>query len=110
MRHLERLAASGAPPSGRDRLQSFLTLAGSSPYLGRLLVQNPSFLDTLPAGGSARAPRTREDLEEDHEFLLKGEVFTEDNIRLWIDYKMEREVNPMRLRPHPYEFALYFDI
>ena len=49
-------------------------------------------------------------LEEDHEFLLKGEVFTEDNIRLWIDYKMEREVNPMRLRPHPYEFALYFDI
>ena len=65
MRHLERLAASGALPSGRDRLQSFLTLAGSSPYLGRLLVQNPSFLDTLPAGGSARAPRTREDLEED---------------------------------------------
>src|SRR5207245_6465826 len=48
-------------------------------------------------------------LEEDHEFLLKGEVFTEDNIRLWIDYKMEREANPMRLRPHPYEFALYFD-
>jgi len=49
-------------------------------------------------------------LEDDHEFLLKGDVFTEDNIRLWIDYKREREVNPMRLRPHPYEFALYFDI
>ncbi len=49
-------------------------------------------------------------LEGDHEFLLKGDVFTEDNIRLWLDYKREREVNPMRLRPHPYEFALYFDI
>ncbi|HZM69063.1 MAG TPA: type I glutamate--ammonia ligase [Candidatus Cryosericum sp.] len=49
-------------------------------------------------------------LEEDHSFLLKGDVFTEDLISLWIDYKREREVNPMRLRPHPYEFALYFDI
>ena len=49
-------------------------------------------------------------LEADHDFLLKGDVFTEDMIRLWIDYKREREVNPMRLRPHPYEFALYYDI
>ena len=49
-------------------------------------------------------------LEEDHEFLLKGDVFSEDNIRLWIDYKRAREVDPMRLRPHPYEFSLYFDI
>ena len=51
-----------------------------------------------------------DNLEKDHEFLLKGDVFTEDNIRLWLDYKREREVNPIRLRPHPYEFALYFDI
>jgi glutamine synthetase len=49
-------------------------------------------------------------LEADHDFLLKGDVFSEDMIRLWIDYKREREVNPMRLRPHPYEFALYYDI
>jgi glutamine synthetase len=49
-------------------------------------------------------------LEEDREFLLKGDVFSEDNLRLWLDYKREREVNAMRLRPHPYEFALYFDI
>jgi glutamine synthetase len=49
-------------------------------------------------------------LEEDHDFLLKGDVFTEDLISLWVDYKREREVNPMRLRPHPYEFALYYDI
>ncbi|MCZ6696292.1 MAG: type I glutamate--ammonia ligase [Acidobacteria bacterium] len=49
-------------------------------------------------------------LERDHEFLLKGDVFTEDNIRLWLDYKRDMEVNPIRLRPHPFEFALYFDI
>jgi glutamine synthetase len=51
-----------------------------------------------------------EHLERDHEFLLKGDVFTEDNIRLWLTYKREREVDPIRLRPHPFEFALYFDI
>ncbi len=49
-------------------------------------------------------------LEDDHKFLLKGGVFTEDFIRLWIDYKMQKEVNPMRMRPHPYEFHLYYDI
>ncbi len=48
-------------------------------------------------------------LREDCEFLLKGEVFTDDVIDTWIDYKMEREVSALRLRPHPYEFALYFD-
>ncbi|TFH85631.1 type I glutamate--ammonia ligase [Billgrantia azerbaijanica] len=48
-------------------------------------------------------------LRDDHEFLLKGDVFTEDVIDTWIDYKMENEVSALRLRPHPYEFALYFD-
>ena len=48
-------------------------------------------------------------LREDHEFLLKGDVFTEDSINAWIEYKMEREVKQMRLRPHPYEFVLYYD-
>ncbi len=49
-------------------------------------------------------------LEEDHDFLLKGGVFTEDLIETWIAYKREREVDPVRLRPHPYEFHLYYDI
>jgi glutamine synthetase len=48
-------------------------------------------------------------LRKDHEFLLKGDVFTDDVIETWIDYKMENEVNAIRLRPHPYEFALYYD-
>lgn len=48
-------------------------------------------------------------LEEDHAFLTRGDVFTDDLIRTWIDYKRENEVEPLRLRPHPYEFHLYYD-
>ena len=48
-------------------------------------------------------------LEEDHEFLLKGDVFTQDAIDMWLEYKRTREVDPLRLRPHPYEFEMYFD-
>ncbi|MAW78501.1 MAG: type I glutamate--ammonia ligase [Planctomycetes bacterium] len=50
------------------------------------------------------------ELEKDHEFLLAGDVFTSDAIRTWVDYKREKEVDELRLRPHPYEFALYYDI
>ena len=49
-------------------------------------------------------------LEEDHEFLLKGDVFTEDLIETWIEYKRAEEVDPVRLRPHPWEFMLYYDV
>ena len=49
-------------------------------------------------------------LENDHEFLLKGDVFTQDAVDTWIEYKRKREVDPVRMRPHPYEFMLYFDI
>jgi len=48
-------------------------------------------------------------LEKDHEFLLAGGVFSEDFIENWIAWKLDNEVNPLRLRPHPYEFALYYD-
>jgi glutamine synthetase len=49
-------------------------------------------------------------LEQDNEFLLKGDVFTKDLIEMWIDYKRVNEVDPVRLRPHPYEFYLYYDV
>ncbi len=49
-------------------------------------------------------------LEQDHEFLLDGDVFTKDVIDTWINYKRTKEVDPVRLRPHPHEFALYYDI
>jgi len=51
-----------------------------------------------------------EALEKDHQFLLKGDVFTEELIRTYIDYKREKEVKAVSLRPHPFEFALYYDI
>ena len=50
-----------------------------------------------------------EALEKDHEFLIQGGVFTKDFIENWISYKLDTEVNPLRLRPHPYEFSLYYD-
>ncbi len=65
----------------------------------------------------ARGPKAPGSLEEsfnalrdNHEFLLRGDVFTEDVIQTWINYKMEIEVDAMRLRPHPYEFFLYYDV
>jgi glutamine synthetase len=51
-----------------------------------------------------------DELQNNHEFLLKGDVFTSDAIESWIEYKREHESNPVRLRPHPHEFELYFDI
>jgi glutamine synthetase len=51
-----------------------------------------------------------DNLEKDHDFLLKGDVFTPDLIETWIEYKRKNEVDAIRLRPHPYEFSLYFDI
>jgi glutamine synthetase len=49
-------------------------------------------------------------LEADHEFLLKGDVFTTDLIEAYISYKREIEVDPVRMRPHPHEFTLYYDV
>jgi glutamine synthetase len=48
-------------------------------------------------------------LEKDHDYLLKGGVFTKDVIETWLDFKRSREVDAVRLRPHPYEYYLYFD-
>ena len=49
-------------------------------------------------------------LEDDHQFLLKGDVFGEELLETYINYKRKNEADAIRLRPHPYEFALYYDI
>ena len=71
----------------------------------------------LAPGELKRVPKTPGSLDEaldalqaDHEFLLRGDVFTPDVIENWISYKRENEVDALRLRPHPYEFMLYYDI
>lgn len=71
----------------------------------------------LPPEEAKKVPKTPgslraalEALEADHDFLLKGDVFTPDVIETWINYKMKHEVEALDLRPHPWEFALYYDI
>ncbi len=51
-----------------------------------------------------------DNLEADHDWLTAGNVFTPDLIQTWIDYKRSAEVDPIRLRPHPHEFELYYDV
>ncbi len=66
------------------------------------------------AQGVAQTPRDLESalraLEEDHEFLLRGDVFSEDVLRSWITTKRETEVAAISTRPHPYEFCMYYDV
>jgi glutamine synthetase len=61
-----------------------------------------------------KAPGTLDEaldaLEGDHKFLLEGNVFTKDVIETYLSYKRSREIDEIRLRPHPYEFFLYYDI
>ena len=71
----------------------------------------------LPAEEASKIPQTPGSLrdvlnalEADHDFLLKGDVFTPDVIETWVSYKMENEVEALDLRPHPWEFAMYSDI
>ncbi len=70
----------------------------------------------LPPEELANVPKTAGSLDEalvalekDHDFLLRGDVFTEDVIRTWVRYKRDHEIAPLRLRPHPWEFCCYFD-
>lgn len=78
------------------------------PYDRDLYDLEPTLQDEAPS-----TPRSLEEslkaLEEDHEFLLRGDVFTPDVIETWIWYKRTHEVEAMHVRPHPYEFALYYD-
>ena len=70
---------------------------------------SPEELKDVPSlPGSLDASLTA--LENDYEFLLKGDVFTQRMIDRWIEYKREREIQPLRMRPHPLEFAMYYDI
>jgi glutamine synthetase len=55
-------------------------------------------------------PAVLKGLEEDHDYLLAGGVFTQDLIDTWVDYKRSAEIAPIALRPTPHEFALYFDV
>jgi glutamine synthetase len=69
----------------------------------------PDEANSIPQVPSS-LPAVLDSLEADHDFLLEGGVFTPDLIETWIDFKRSNEVDPIRLRPHPHEFELYYDI
>ncbi len=101
------LAFSAMLMAGLDGIQN--KIDPGSPLDKDIYELGPEELKDVPSvPGSLEAALAA--LEADHEFLLKGDVFTQDAIDTWIEYKRKREVDPVRLRPHPYEFLLYFDI
>jgi len=93
--------------AGLDGIQN--KLDPGDPLDKDIYALSPEELKDVP-----RVPASLEDsldaLERDHEFLLRGDVFTRDAIEMWLDYKREREVQQARLYPTPLEFHLYFDI
>jgi glutamine synthetase len=98
---------------------SAMMMAGLDGIQERIDPGNPVDKDLfeLPAEELAQIPQVPgslddalDALEADHDFLLRGGVFTEDLIETWIDYKRREECDAVRLRPHPWEFALYYDV
>jgi glutamine synthetase len=98
---------------------SAMLMAGLDGIQNRIEPPKPLDKDLydLPPEELAQVPQVPSSLEEalgaleaDHKFMLVGDVFTEDVIDTWIDYKRSREIDAVRLRPHPWEFYLYYDI
>ncbi len=98
---------------------SAMLMAGLDGIINRIDPGEPLDKDIydMPPEELANVPSTPGSLGEalkalanDHEYLMKGDVFTEDVIETWIKYKVDKEIKPMALQPHPYEFALYYDV
>jgi glutamine synthetase len=98
---------------------SAILLAGLDGVQNRIDPGDPLDKDIydLPPEELANVPSTPDSLQgalkalqNDHEYLLKGNVFTEDVIETWIKYKTDKEIKPMALQPHPFEFGLYYDV
>ncbi|QCU77855.1 type I glutamate--ammonia ligase [Citricoccus sp. SGAir0253] len=116
----KRLEFRAPDPSGNPYLGFAAQLmAGLDGIRNRIEPAEPIDKDLyeLPAEEAAniqKAPASLEEalraLEEDHEFLLAGDVFTEDLIQTWIEYKRENEILPLSIRPNPYEFELYYGV
>jgi glutamine synthetase len=96
-----------------------MLMAGIDGVMNKLNPGNPLDKDIygLPPEEAAKVPHVPKTLDEalvtltkSHEFLLRGDVFSEDFLRTWIEYKYDREIIPMQQRPAPYEFYLYYDL
>jgi glutamine synthetase len=105
------LALAGQLLAGLDGIRNKIdpTENGFGPIDANIFAwteEQRSKIQKLP--GSMR--EAMEVLSDDHEFLLAGDIFSEDLIKMWINYKMEAEYYQVRNRPHPYEVTLYFDV
>ncbi|MCK6553015.1 type I glutamate--ammonia ligase [Candidatus Binatia bacterium] len=100
------LAFAAMLMAGLDGVQK--RLSPGDPLDKDIYALSPEELKEVP-GMPASLDEALDNLRNDHEFLLQGDVFTQDVIDTWIEYKMANEVSAMRLRPHPWEFALYYD-
>ena len=101
------LAFSALLMAGLDGIQN--KIHPGDPLDRDLYDLEPEELDTIGSTPASLA-ESLDALEDDHEYLLKGDVITQDVIDTWIDYKRENEVDAVNLRPHPHEFHLYYDI
>ncbi|MBW2424584.1 MAG: type I glutamate--ammonia ligase [Deltaproteobacteria bacterium] len=101
------LAFSAMLMAGIDGIEN--KIDPGEPLDKNIYALSPEELENIPSMPGS-LDEALDELEADHEFLLKGDVFTNDAIETWVEYKRENEVNPVRMRPHPHEFELYFDI
>ncbi|MBI4665985.1 MAG: type I glutamate--ammonia ligase [Nitrospinae bacterium] len=101
------LAFSAMLLAGLDGIQN--KIDPGSPLDKDIYGLTPEELAEVPSL-PASLEESLDELEKDHDFLLKGDVFTQDLIDTWISYKREKEVDELRKRPHPHEFTLYYDI
>ena len=101
------LAFSALLMAGIDGIQN--KIHPGDPLDRDLYDLEPEELDTIESTPASLA-ESLDALEDDHEYLLKGDVITQDVIDTWLDYKRENEVDAINLRPHPHEFHLYYDI
>jgi glutamine synthetase len=127
-----RIPITGSNPKAK-RIEFRCPDASGNPYLAfaamvlagldgiRNKIEPPEPIDKdlyeLPPDEARNVPQVPDsldkvidNLEADHDFLLEGGVFTDDLIQTWISLKREAEINPLRLRPHPHEFSLYYDV
>jgi glutamine synthetase len=101
------LAFSAMLMAGLDGIQNKI-------HPGEAMDKNLYDLEPEELGNIQTLPSSLEEaldnLANEHEFLLKGGVFSEDLVEAWISYKRANDVDPMRLRPHPHEFFMYYDV
>ncbi len=100
------LAFSAMLMAGLDGVER--RLSPGDPLDKDIYALTPEELANVPSVPGS-LPEALRALEQDHDFLLKGDVFTEDVVETWVEYKTSQEIDELRLRPHPYEFALYYD-